>query len=87
MKKVTSTSDKEVKLLQDTLEELQEGMSSLVEWQKHICIADQSKCSWRAVAVYKSNGIGDGEEYNKQANKEPQDKMTQEKKFEGGERQ
>jgi len=53
-------------------------MSALTEYQKHICIVDQSKCSWRAVAAYKNNGIG-----IYQADKETQDEMAQEKKSEG----
>jgi len=86
MKKVTPASEKEAKLLQDTLDKLKEGMYTLVEHQKHTQIADRSKSSWRAVMVYKSNGIGDNKEYNKQINqadKEAQDKMAHKKNLKG----
>ena len=69
VKKINPASDKEVKILQDALDELQEGMGSLVERQKHIRIADQVKNSWKAVDAYIRAGIGDNEEDNEEDNK------------------
>jgi len=83
MRKVTPTSEKENKVLQEAYEELREGMTGLAERQKHIHIADQSKVSWRAVAAYKKLGIGDNEEDNRKiklASKEAEEEVAQERK-------
>jgi len=90
MKRLAPATEKETKVLQEAYEELREGMTGLAERQKHIRIADQSKASWRAVAAYKKLGIGDNEEDNKrikQASKEAEEEVAQERKTELLERQ
>jgi len=57
--KIKPASNKEVKILQVALNELQEGMGTLIERQKHICIADQTKNSWKAVEAYNQVGMGE----------------------------
>lgn len=85
VKKANPATDKDVRILQDALDELQEGMGSLAERQKHIRIADQSKNSWKAVDAYKRAGIGDSEEDNKRiklADEEADEETAQERKAE-----
>jgi len=89
VKKIHSANDKEVKILQDALDELKEGMGSLTERQKHIRIADQAKNSWRAVEAYRRAGIGDNKEDNKRiklADDEVDEEVAQEKIWEAEKR-
>ena len=63
MEKANPATEKDVKILQDALDELKEGMGSLAERQ--ICKADQAKNSWKAVDAYKRAGLGDNDKDNK----------------------
>ena len=65
-------------------------MGSFAERQKHICIADQAKNSWKAVDAYKRAGLGDNEEDNKRiklADEEAEEDLAQERKAERAGRQ
>jgi len=47
------------KLVQEAVDELQEGMDAISKRQKHIQIADSSRLHWRTMAVLKA-GKGPG---------------------------
>jgi len=49
-------SDADKKLVQEAINELQEGMDAISERQKHIHIADSSRFHWRTVEVLKAGG-------------------------------
>ena len=62
LQKLAPTDEKEKKIVEEALDELKEGVSTIAERQKHIRIADQSEYHWRTVEAYKSGGIADSEE-------------------------
>jgi len=55
-KKNNTLSEKDAEVTQNALNKLHEDIQVLAKHQKHICIADQSRNSWRAVALYTARG-------------------------------
>ena len=53
IRKLSPAEEKEKKILEDALEELNQGTEAITERQKHILIADQSVHHWKVVEAYK----------------------------------
>ena len=70
-------SDADKKIVQESIDELQEGMDSISERQKHIRIADVSRYYWRTVEVLKAGGPGISEEEKKRVKEVERDLADQ----------
>jgi len=70
-------SDADKKIVQEAIEELQEGMDAITERQKHIRIADVSRWHWRTVDMLKAGGRGISDEEKKRVKEVERDLADQ----------